>query len=60
MKKALKITGIVLLILLAVAFIIPIAFKKQITELVKKEINKSLDAKVDFSDVSLSLFGHFP
>lgn len=60
MKKALKITGIVLLILLAVAFIIPIAFKKQITELVKKEINKSLDAKVDFSDVSLSLFRHFP
>ena len=41
-KKTLKITGIVLLVLIAAAFIIPIAFKKQITSLVKKEINKSL------------------
>ncbi|MFT3675025.1 MAG: AsmA family protein [Chitinophagaceae bacterium] len=60
MKKFLKITGITLLVLLALAFLIPIIFKKQITELVKKEINKSLTAKVDFTDVSLSLFRHFP
>ncbi|MEP7372525.1 MAG: AsmA-like C-terminal region-containing protein [Chitinophagaceae bacterium] len=60
MKKALKITALVLVILMAVAFAIPIIFKKQIAELVKKEINKSLTAKVDFSDVSLSLFRHFP
>lgn len=59
-KKVFKITGIVLLVLIAAAFIIPTAFKKQITELVKKEINKSLTAKVDFKDVSLSLFRHFP
>ncbi len=59
-KKVLKITGIILLVLIAAAFIIPIVFKKQITELVKKEINKSLTAKVDFKDVSLSLFRHFP
>jgi AsmA-like C-terminal region len=60
MKKFLKITGIVLLVLIALAFLIPIIFKKQITELVKKEINKNLTAKVDFQDVSLSLFRHFP
>lgn len=60
MKKFLKITGITLLVLILLAFLIPILFKKQITELVKKEINKSLTAKVDFSDVSLSLFRHFP
>jgi hypothetical protein len=59
-KKGLKITGIIVVVLIALAFIIPIAFKKQITELVKKEINKSLTAKVDFADVSLSLFRHFP
>ena len=59
-KKVLKITGIVLLVLIAAAFIIPIAFKKQITSLVKKEINKSLTATVEFKDVSLSLFRHFP
>lgn len=60
MKKALKITAFVLIILLAAAFAIPILFKKQIAELVKKEVNKSLTATVNFSDVSLSLFRHFP
>lgn len=60
LKKVLKITGITLLVLIAAAFLIPIIFKKQITSLVKKEINKSLTAKVDFKDVSLSLFRHFP
>lgn len=60
MKKFFKITGIVLLILIIAAFLIPVLFKKQITALVKKEINKSLVAKVDFKDVSLSLFRHFP
>src|ERR1043165_7511205 len=60
MKKALKITGITLLTLLVLAFLIPVVFKKQIQRLVKKEINKNLVAKVDFSDVKLSLFRHFP
>jgi uncharacterized protein involved in outer membrane biogenesis len=60
LKKTLKITGITLLVLIALAFLIPIIFKKQITNLVKSEINKSLTAKVDFKDVSVSLFRHFP
>jgi hypothetical protein len=60
LRKTLKITGITLLVLIAAAFLIPILFKKQITALVKSEINKSLTAKVDFKDVSLSLFRHFP
>lgn len=59
-KKVLKITGITFLVLLLLAFIIPVVFKKQIQSLVKKEINKSINAKVDFSDVKLSLFRHFP
>ena len=60
LRRTLKITGIVLLVLIAAAFLIPVIFKKQITELVKKEINKTLIAKVDFKDVHLSLFRHFP
>jgi hypothetical protein len=60
MKKTLRITGITLLVLIVLAFLIPVIFKKQILALVKKEINKSLNAKVDFSDVKLSLFRHFP
>ena len=60
LRKTLKIFGIVLLVLFVAALLIPVLFKKQITELVKKEINKNLVAKVDFKDVSLSLFRHFP
>jgi hypothetical protein len=60
LKKTLKILGITLFVLIALAFTIPIVFKKQITNLVKKEINNGLTAKVDFKDVSLSLFRHFP
>lgn len=60
LKKVLKITGISFLALLAIAFILPLLFKKQITNLVKSELNKSLVAHIDFRDVSLSLFRHFP
>lgn len=60
MKKILKITGITFLILILIAFLIPVLFKKQIQALVKNEINKTITATVEFSDVKLSLFRHFP
>jgi hypothetical protein len=60
LRKTLKITGITLVILLALIFLIPLLFRKQIVALVKREVNKSLVAKVDFQDVDLSLFRHFP
>ena len=60
LKKILKIAGIALLSLILLAFIIPIVFKKQVQTLVKREINKQLNATVNFKDVKLSLFKHFP
>ncbi len=60
MKKILKYTGITLLVLLALAFLLPILFKGKIVKLVKSEINNTVLAKVDFKDVSISLFRHFP
>jgi hypothetical protein len=60
LKKSLKIAGITLLSLILLAFIIPVVFKKQVQALVKREINKQINAKVDFTDVKLSLFRHFP
>ena len=60
MKKALKITGIVLLVLIVFAFAIPILFKGKILTAAKNGINKSVNATVDFKDLSLSLFRHFP
>ena len=60
LKRILKITLIVLLVLIGVAFAAPFLFKGKITELAKKEINNSLNAKVDFADVNISFFKHFP
>lgn len=59
-KKFFKYTGIVFLVLVILAFLVPIVFKGKIISLVKTEINKSLNAKVDFKDVDISLFRHFP
>ena len=59
-KKILKISGISLATLILLLLLIPIVFKKQIQALVKREINKQLNATVDFKDVKLSLFRHFP
>lgn len=60
LKKSLKIAGITLISLVLLAFIIPVVFKKQVQAIVKREINKQINAKVDFTDVKLSLFRHFP
>src|SRR5882757_5696361 len=59
-KKTLKVAGIVLLLLIGAAFAIPLLFKGKITSLIKSQINKNLTARVDFSDVDLSLFRSFP
>lgn len=60
LKKTLKIAGIILLVLIAAAVAIPLLFKGKITRIIKEQINKSIAAKVDFSDVDLSLFRNFP
>lgn len=60
LRKIVKITLIVLLVLVGVAFAAPFVFKGKITELVKKEVNNNLNAKVDFGAVDISFFRHFP
>ena len=60
MKKALKIIGITLLIIIALLIAIPFAFQGQIKDMVKRFINENVNAKVEFSDVSLSLLKSFP
>ena len=59
-KKILKISGIVLLVLLVAAFAIPYFFKDQIKAKITQAINESVDAKVAFKDADLSLFKGFP
>jgi hypothetical protein len=60
MKKALIIIGIIFVVLIAAAFILPIVFKDDIRAAIEKEIAKSVNADVAFSDFSVSLFKDFP
>lgn len=60
MKKVLKITGIVLLVLIAALLCIPIFFKDTIKRKIEAAINENVDATVSFQDASLSLFRNFP
>ncbi len=60
MKRVIKYAGISLLTLLILALVLPFLFKDKIVQILKSEINKNIDAKVEFKDVNLSLFRHFP
>lgn len=60
MKKATTIVSIVLIVILMLMLFIPMLFKDQISELVKKEINKTLNANVNFGSVGLNVFQSFP
>ena len=59
-KKLLKGIFIFFLLLIILAISIPYFFKDQIAEKVKNDINNTINAKLDFSDVSLSLIRSFP
>jgi len=60
LKKVLKWTGIVLLVLIIALAAAPFLFKNKIKAMVAKAINEQVDATVAFEDVSLSLFSNFP
>jgi len=60
MKKALKISGISLLVIIILLIAAPFVFQSQIKDMVKRFINENLNAQVEFSDVSLSFIKGFP
>ncbi len=60
MKRFLKILTIVVVFVLALILILPLFFKGEIVEMVKAELNKQVNAKVDFVDADLSLIRQFP
>jgi uncharacterized protein involved in outer membrane biogenesis len=59
-KKILAGIGILLLLVLASAVLIPILFKDKIIAKVKTEINNNLNAKVNFGDFDISILRNFP
>ncbi|MEX1188842.1 MAG: AsmA-like C-terminal region-containing protein [Bacteroidia bacterium] len=60
LKKVLKISAIILILLLAVAIILPFVFKDKIIAKVKEEANNNLNATLAFNDLDISFFSHFP
>lgn len=60
MKKLGIVLAIVLVVLLVSAILIPVIFKGPLTQKVKTELNKSLNATIDFENVRLNLFKSFP
>lgn len=60
MKKILFGIAIVIVLFLGALMALPYLFKDEIIAQVKTAANESLTAKLDFKDVSLSIFRHFP
>ena len=60
MKKIAKITGIIIVCILSLMFVLPFAFQGKIKEIVIKEGNKMLNAEFGFDGLNISLFKEFP
>lgn len=60
MKLFLKIFGIIVAVIIVLMVAIPYLFRDQIVQKIKEEINKNVNATVNFDDFSLSLFRSFP
>ncbi|MBO0331469.1 AsmA family protein [[Muricauda] lutisoli] len=59
-KKVLKITGITLLILLAIVIAVPLFLQGKIEDVIKTKVNNSINATLDFEEADLSLLRSFP
>ena len=60
MKKIVKVSAIVVAVLLAVLLVAPMLLKGKIADIVKREANEMLVARLDFAKLDISLLRHFP
>lgn len=60
MQKTFKFFGILLILCFGLLISIPVLFKKQISERIEVEVNKSINAAIAFESVSISLIENFP
>jgi len=63
MKKRTKVLiaiGILFVLPIVAIAVVPIVFRDRIVARVKAEINRSIEARVDWRDVGLGLFRNFP
>src|ERR1700737_4856649 len=59
-NRILKVFGALFALLLVLLLVLPLLFKDKIAAGVKTAANDNLAAKVDWRDVSVSFFRHFP
>jgi hypothetical protein len=63
MKRSTRIlaaVGTLILLVVALLFVLPLLFRDRIAQRVKTEVNRSLDARVDWRDAGLTFFRDFP
>ena len=60
MKKFVKIAAIVVAVVLVIALVAPMVLRGKIAEIVKREANAMLDARLDFEKLDISLLRNFP
>ncbi|WP_243348448.1 AsmA-like C-terminal region-containing protein [Parabacteroides sp. FAFU027] len=60
MKKKLLIAGGIIFGFLAILAILPFAFEGKLVEIIKKEANKKMKARLEFSGLNLSFIREFP
>lgn len=60
MKRAFRVTAIILGVLLLLMLLVPIFFRDRIVSIARTQINRNINAKAYFSDASLSFFSSFP
>lgn len=60
MKKFIKWLLVISVLFVAILMILPLVFQSKITTLAKEEINKNVNAQVDFDQVSISFISAFP
>ena len=62
MKKFLKVVGVIIAVIAALMFIVPMALSSKIGDIVKTEANKMVaeGVSIDFEKLDISLFRHFP
>ncbi|WP_163408828.1 AsmA family protein [Flavobacterium ajazii] len=58
--KTAKYLGITFVVIIGLLFLTPVIFADKIKEQIKKTANEKLSAELNYSDVSLSFFHHFP
>jgi hypothetical protein len=59
-KKIAVVVIIIVVALFTAAAVVPLFFKKEINAKIKSSVNESINAKVDFKDLDLSLLSSFP